>query len=136
MADGNLPARRKAPNILVVEDNPSIAECLRSVLAAVGYDVLVAANGRQGMDQICKIQPALVLLDLNLPDMHGGSLLKAVRADAAVKHIPVIVLTSSEKISDALNAVAFGANSYMTKPFDPANLVVNVAQFVKSPAGA
>ena len=82
MADGGVSVGRRAPIILIIEDNRSVAEMLVAVLGAVGFDTMVACTGAAAVEALATARPAVVLLDLHLPDMHGGAILRTIRADA------------------------------------------------------
>jgi DNA-binding response OmpR family regulator len=133
MVDEKSVQAANGPKILVVEDNGSVRECLETVLGSVGYRVCVAANGKDGLEKALLDRPAVVLLDLHLPDMHGGRILKAIREDARIASTPIIVLTASDKSSDVIQAVSRGANDYMTKPFDSASLITKVSRYARLP---
>jgi len=125
------PARQQnAPKIVVIEDNAAVATIYVTVLTAAGYEVNVAENARSGMRQIRLVRPDLVLLDLNLPDAPGTAVLKAIRADEALKTLPVIVLTASTRVTDMLEAVSAGADDCAIKPCEPAALLYKVAHLL------
>jgi len=119
---------RVGPKIVVIEDNVSVSQYLATVLEAVGYRVLTANTAKAGWELAVAEHPAVVLLDLHLPDMHGGKVLNAIRNDAKLKTTPVIVLTGSEKVSDVTAAVSRGASDYVTKPCDAATLLEKVGR--------
>ena len=125
------PARQQnAPKIVVIEDNAAVATIYVTVLTAAGYEVNVAEDARSGMRQIRLVRPDLVLLDLNLPDAPGTAVLRAIRADAALKTLPVIVLTASTRVTDMLEAVSAGADDCAIKPCEPAALLHKVAHLL------
>jgi CheY-like chemotaxis protein len=116
--------------ILLVEDNPDDQKLTLRALKKnhIANEVVIASDGAQALDYLfgtgefegrdTRIQPALVLLDLNLPKIDGLSVLTAVRADPRTKLVPIVVLTSSAEEQDLLMSYQSGVNSYVRKPVD------------------
>jgi two-component system response regulator len=116
--------------ILVVEDNPDDEEFTLRALhqANVSNEIVVTRDGREALDYLfgegqyagrdLDSMPAVILLDLKLPKLNGIEVLKRVRAEAATRFIPVVVLTSSSEDEDMLNSYHSGANSYVRKPVE------------------
>ena len=111
--------------ILLVEDNPADAELIRGILeeSKVLMDVSTARNGVEAMEFLRadgnstrERRPDLILLDLNLPKRGGLDVLTSIKADATLRFIPVVILTSSDSEADVLNSYDLGANCYVTKP--------------------
>lgn len=109
--------------IIVVEDDASIAELLQLYLTREGYEVAATAEGRAAADLVRTRQPVLVILDLMLPDQPGFQVLKTLRA---FSQVPVIVLTAKDADQDKILGLELGADDYMTKPFNPGELVARV----------
>ena len=109
--------------ILIVEDDPTVAQLIRLYLAKDGYHVVTAATGPDGVNMARESQPALILLDLMLPGMDGTEVCKAVRAESDV---PVIMVTARVEEEDRLSGLDLGADDYVTKPFSPRELVARV----------
>jgi DNA-binding response OmpR family regulator len=105
--------------ILVVDDDADLTKLLAAVLSKE-YEVLVAASGRQGLRLCAKHRPQLVLLDLQLPDISGMEVLKAILARH--RDTAVVVLSANPALSLAREIVKMGARDYMSKPFDMAGL--------------
>jgi len=114
-------------NLLLVEDNPAdsfvFEEALREV-APSACRLVVAETGQTALDVLFRLgkhenapRPDLILLDLNLPGLHGHEVLRTIKEDRSLRRIPVVVLTSSRAASDVLEAYDRGANSYLQKPF-------------------
>ena len=101
--------------ILVCEDEPDIAEILRSFLSAQGYVVSTTATGAEALERIAEIQPDLVLLDLMLPDQDGWEVLEEIRKTGTR---PVILLTALGRVEDKVRGLSHGADDYISKPFD------------------
>lgn len=100
--------------LLAIDDEAAIRKLLRIGLAADGYDVTEAGTGREGLQRCARDNPAVVLLDLGLPDMDGQAVLRELRAWSGV---PVIVLSVRDDEASVVTALDSGANDYMTKPF-------------------
>jgi two-component system, OmpR family, KDP operon response regulator KdpE len=100
--------------VLVVDDEPPIRKLLRTGLAAHGYHVIEAPNGKTALEQL-DASPNLVILDLGLPDMHGHELLKTIRSRN--DSVPIIILSSRDDETGKVEALDLGADDYVTKPF-------------------
>src|SRR5947208_12654606 len=109
--------------ILVVEDDPTLRLVLQDNLRSEGYDVEVAADGVSGVRNSRAIIPDLIVLDLTLPDCDGFELLPVLRQSGQV---PIIVLTARTQQAEKLKGLALGADDYITKPFDPEELLARV----------
>src|SRR5499427_2484049 len=103
-----------APKILVVDDEPPIRKLLRMGLSSQGYDVLEASDGKSALELLAK-KPALVILDLGLPDIDGHDLLRRIRHRQ--ENMPIIVLSSRGDEAGKVAALDLGADDYVTKPF-------------------
>jgi DNA-binding response OmpR family regulator len=106
--------------ILVVEDDLQIAELIGRELAHRGYDVLKAHNGAQALVSLARDRPALVLLDMGLPDLDGSDVLRQVRESG--NPVPVIVLTARDQQHERVGGLRAGADDYVVKPFDMVEL--------------
>ena len=113
-------------SILVVDDDPRILRMLCSFLKADGYDVVTAENGTAALDALAKSPPALVLLDLNLPDIDGDEVFRRARADG---YEGPIVLISADMRAQQI-AGSLGA-AFLEKPFDPLDLFALVAELTE-----
>jgi DNA-binding response OmpR family regulator len=114
--------------ILVVDDELKIVEVVRSYLENSGYEVSSAYTGKEAIRLFDAADPALVVLDLMLPDMTGEEVCKAIRRRSAV---PVIMLTAKIGEEDILKGLDIGADDYVTKPFSPRQLVARVAAVLR-----
>ena len=112
-----------APRILIVEDEESLADSVRYNLEREGYSVGVAADGRAAMDQFRSSSPALVILDLMLPEMSGLDVCRAIRSESDV---PIIMVTAKDSEADKVAGLELGADDYVTKPFSVRELVSRV----------
>ena len=108
--------------ILLVEDNPDDVQLTLRAFKKSGIvnDVLVAIDGVDALEKLSALDhlPTVILLDLKLPRMSGLEFLKTVRADERLKHVPVVVLTTSSEQQDILKSYNLGANSYIRKPVE------------------
>ncbi len=115
------------PKILMVEDDESTANLVRSLLEQEGYEVLHAADGRQAKALIDETTPPqLVLLDVKLPYMGGLALVTHIRRKPDWFHVPVIMLTADAMKQDVVRALDSGANDYVVKPFNPEELMARL----------
>ena len=114
--------------ILVVEDTKNIAMALSFCLEAAGYDVVVAEDGVTALASISESPPDLVLLDLVLPRMNGFLVLEAMKQDAQMREVPVVVLSARSDDKDIERARALGAREYLVKPFTPQDLLTVVRE--------
>jgi two-component system alkaline phosphatase synthesis response regulator PhoP len=109
--------------ILVVDDEPKIAQIARDYLDYAGFRVATAADGRGALRAVARERPDLIVLDLRLPDMDGLDVTRSVRQSSVV---PIIMLTARGEETDKLVGLELGADDYMTKPFSPKELVARV----------
>lgn len=112
--------------ILLIEDDKSIRELLRSTLEEQGYEVLAAEDGPNGLAIALQSVPHLILLDLVLPGLDGFEVCRRLRASLKTSHIPIIMLTARSSMLDKLAGLDLGADDYVTKPFDTDELLARV----------
>ncbi len=119
------------PNILVVDDSPTIR---RMVIASLdelqGASFDQAGSGLEAIERLALAPVNLMILDLNMPDLHGIKVLKFVRQHNAYREIPIIVLTTRGDEASRASALTAGASLYLTKPFDPATPVRHVCELL------
>jgi two-component system, chemotaxis family, chemotaxis protein CheY len=117
--------------ILVVDDSPTIRRMVRASLASLpGVTFAEAASGLQAIEALAVSRVQMVILDLNMPDMHGLDVLRFVRSHDNYKHVPVLILTTRGDQVSRDAAVQAGASAYMTKPFAPAALAASVTELL------
>jgi DNA-binding response OmpR family regulator len=116
--------------ILIVDDEPDLVETVRYPLEMEGYQVLVAYNGEEGLNQARKDSPDLIILDLMLPKLDGYKVCRLLKFDERYKHIPILMLTAKTQEKDRLLGKETGADDYMTKPFDFDKLLEKVNSYL------
>ena len=119
-----------SPLILIVEDDALMQKMALKVLRARGYSCEVANNGREAVEMAGRFHPALVLMDLSLPEMNGWEATRALKADPALAAIPVIAITAHAMVGDRETALAAGCSECLTKPYEIVDLVRVVERFV------
>jgi two-component system cell cycle response regulator DivK len=117
-------------HILVVEDQEDNRQILRDLLGNSGYELSEAENGEQALAAVARRRPDLILMDIQLPVMDGYEATRRIKADPALKSIPVIVVTSYALSGDESKARAAGCDAYVTKPFSPRQLLAKVKEFL------
>lgn len=118
--------------ILVVDDEDKIVEVVKSYLENSGYSVYTAFNGSQALEMYERVNPALIILDLMLPDLSGEEICRTIRKRSAV---PIIMLTAKVEEEDILKGLDIGADDYVTKPFSPRQLVARVGALLRRVSG-
>lgn len=116
--------------ILVAEDSPTQAEHLRYLLETAGYQVTLAASGVEGLQQVRREPPDLIISDVVMPDMDGFDFCRAVKANAATRHIPFVILTVLNEPADVIIGLECGADNFITKPFDDDYLLLRVERIL------
>jgi two-component system chemotaxis response regulator CheY len=122
-------------HILIVDDSSTIRRMVRASLSPLALDVIEAASGLEAIEQLAVGTVQLMVLDLNMPDMHGLEVLGFVRANQRFQQLPVIVLTTRDDEASRVAAIAAGATRYLTKPFTPQALLGEARKLVLGPAG-
>lgn len=123
LAEEHYDANR--PTILYAEDNPDLRRYIRDLLRD-DYNVFLAPDGREGLDQIRRSKPDLVLVDQMMPNMSGRDLLAAIRSDEHIRHLPVIFLTARAGSDVRVESLEAGADDYLTKPFEEDELLARI----------
>ncbi len=117
--------------ILVVDDDREIVSVVRDYLECAGFQVLTAYNGETALHCIRREHPALVVLDLMLPDRDGWDITRIVRADEVLKYTPIIMLTARSDDIEKIVGLELGADDYVTKPFNPHEVVARVRSVLR-----
>jgi two-component system phosphate regulon response regulator PhoB len=121
--------------VLVVDDEPDVAELIRYHLKSSGYTVQVSFDPEEVPNLIRNFQPELMVLDVMMPGISGFELCSRIRKDPSVAHIPVIFLTAKSQPDDRVQGLELGADDYLTKPFVPKELVLRVQSLFRRAAG-
>jgi two-component system, OmpR family, phosphate regulon response regulator PhoB len=120
--------------IVIVEDEPDLQAVLDYNLRQAGHEVLVAARGSDGLALCRQRHPALLILDLMLPDMPGTEVCKALRTDPEGRSLPILILTAKQEEIDRVLGFELGADDYMTKPFSMRELLLRVQAILRRTA--
>lgn len=116
--------------ILVIEDNPENLELMTYLLAAFGHTTMTADTGTQGIDQAAAAAPDLIACDVQLPDIDGYEVVRRLKADPALKQIPVIAVSALAMVADREKGLRQGFDGYIAKPIDPESFVQQIEQFL------
>ena len=117
--------------ILIVDDSPTIRRMVAASLRGLSDAVFEeAGNGLEAIENLTRSPVDLMILDLNMPGMHGLEVLQFVRSHDRYRHIPIIILSTKYDAESRSSALAGGASHYMTKPFEPGALLAQVSQFL------
>jgi CheY-like chemotaxis protein len=125
---GGRGAPGQMPRVLVVDDEPSVRDLLRVNLELEGYDVVAASGGAEALELVASEHPDAVVCDLMMPGVDGMTVLRTLRGDPKTSKIPFVVVSAKAMRSDIKVALEAGADRYITKPFDPQDLVDAVAE--------
>jgi len=117
--------------ILFVEDDMDTYELVQFLMERNGYEMFLAANGRDGVSAAIKQKPDLILMDLSLPEMDGWSAAKKIKSNPGTKDIPIIALTAHALVNDRKRALDAGCDDYIVKPIDVDELIRIVSQALK-----
>lgn len=119
------------PQILVVDDDKSILKIVQAYLEQAGYEVLTAGNGTTAMHTLISEKPDLLILDIMLPDRDGWEITNTIRQDKRVSKTPIIMLTARVDDGDKIFGLELGADDYVTKPFNPREIVARVRALLR-----
>ncbi|MBI3291190.1 MAG: response regulator [Elusimicrobia bacterium] len=126
---------RERRRILLIDDDHDLVRLVASLLERAGYEVVTSPDGEQGLAQVIRESPDLVLLDLNLPGIHGFDVLTRLKQDAATRAVPVVILTTSGQPADRDRAFRLGATDYIVKSPRLATLADQVRRALTGPKG-
>ncbi len=119
--------------ILIVDDEKRIVDIVKAYLEREGYEISAAYDGKAALETVSRWSPDLVILDLMLPQVSGWDVCRALRTDTATT-IPIIILTARDDVTDKIIGLELGADDYVTKPFDPKELVSRVKAVLRRTA--
>lgn len=117
--------------ILAVDDSPSMRDMVRITLTGAGFDVTPAADGQAALELARQSSFDLVLSDVNMPNMDGISLIRALRAQSAYRHTPILMLTTEGSMERKREGKDAGATGWIVKPFDPDQLVATMQRVLR-----
>ncbi len=120
------------PRVLVVDDEINIVRLIQVNLQRQGYEVETANNGAQALAKIKESRPDLLVSDVMMPEMDGFELLANIRRDPTLMDLPVIMLTAKAQDADVMTGYRTGADMYLTKPFNPAELIAFAKRILSS----
>lgn len=117
----------KVQRVVYIEDEQEMIDLVRLILSRKGYELIGAAGGREGLEEVRRTRPDLVLLDLMMPDMDGWDVYQQMKADEETRSIPVIVVTAkAQSIDKVLGLHIAKVDDYIAKPFSPHELLDSV----------
>jgi len=117
--------------ILIVDDDPDILDVLRITLEDEGYEIAEAHDGKEALDIVKKVNPALLITDFKMPLVNGDEVCKTLKQDILIQHMPIIMLTGKGEVSDKVHGINAGADDYIVKPFEPQELVARVKMLLR-----
>lgn len=117
--------------LLVVDDEMAITNVIRLGMEHAGFTVSCAAEGYHALDMAQRLKPDLVILDVMLPDLDGFEICRRLRENQATSNIPILMLTAKDDVKDRVQGLDIGADDYVTKPFDLAELVARVRALLR-----
>ena len=112
--------------ILLVDDEPDFVETVEFFLSGSNYQVFVAKNGKEALEQAEREKPDLILMDVMMPEMDGLEACRHFKNHSSLKSVPIIMLTAKGQVQDVKDAFAAGADSYVVKPFNLPDLVKRI----------
>jgi two-component system alkaline phosphatase synthesis response regulator PhoP/two-component system response regulator VicR len=121
-------------HILAVDDEPNIRRLLEVNLQRAGYQVTTASDGQDALEKFSRARPDLVLLDVMMPRIDGFEVLRRLKADPGTAGVPILMLTAKAQDADIFNGLRSGADFYLTKPFNPMELLMWVKRVLDAPA--
>ncbi len=120
-----------AKTILYIEDNPENRMLIRRVLQVEGYTVVEADTGKQGLASAETLQPDLILIDINLPEMDGYEVTRRLKQLEHLREVPIVAMTANVMRGDREKTLAAGCDGYIQKPIDVDQLPVQIARFLE-----
>jgi phosphate regulon transcriptional regulator PhoB len=129
-------AGQRLGRILVVEDEPDVAEMIRYNVSREGYEVAVVKNGADAIERARELRPDVVLLDIMIPQLNGWEVCRRLKQEPRTRPIPIIMVTGRVEEGDKILGFEMGADDYITKPFSPRELVARIRAVVRRGAPA
>ena len=119
------------PRILAIDDSPIIHKIITSALTPLGYEVITAPDGEQGLALVRSVHPDLVITDVVMPGIDGYEVTRRLRRDPAFAYLPILVLTSQSSLDEKIRAFEAGADDHVVKPFEPGELAARLAGLLR-----
>ena len=129
----SLSPQRPSGTVLVVDDDDRIRKLVTTALRRAGYEIAVAASGKEAIERLAEATPDLIVSDVMMPELDGFGLLTYLRADPTLRTIPVIMLTAKGTTDDVVHGLDLGADDYLAKPFDMSELLARVRAKIERP---
>jgi CheY-like chemotaxis protein len=120
----------RMPRVLVVDDDPQVLKLLRLNFEMEGYDVVSASSGAEALELVGRDTPDVVVCDVMMPEIDGLEVVRRLRADPETVALPLVVVSAKAQRDDVREGLRLGADAYVTKPFDPAELIGIVADLL------
>jgi DNA-binding response OmpR family regulator len=120
----------RPPRVLVVDDTENVRELIRVNLELEGFEVHVACDGQEALDVVADVAPDLITMDVMMPGLDGLSAAARLKGSAATASIPIVMVTARAQTTDRAAGRAVGVDAYVTKPFDPDELVRTVRELL------
>jgi DNA-binding response OmpR family regulator len=124
-----------SPTILIADDDPVIQKLLAVNFEMEGYRVVTASDGAEALERVGSDHPDLAVLDVMMPKVDGLDVVRTLRADSATCTMPIILLSAKAQAVDINRGLEAGADAYVTKPFDPAELLDKAAALIRTAEG-
>ncbi|MGH2759146.1 MAG: response regulator transcription factor [Actinomycetota bacterium] len=118
------------PRVLVVDDDPQVLKLLRVNFELEGYDVLTATNGEEALDLVGRDSPDAIVCDVMMPGIDGLEVVRRLRAQPDTAGVPLVVVSAKAQRADVKAGLELGADAYVTKPFDPSELLTVVSDLL------
>jgi len=123
-------SRLRSPSVLIVEDNQDVIQYICSILE-MDYRLISAENGKAGMEKALETHPDIIISDVMMPEMGGFEFCQKVKSDERISHIPVILLTAKADLESKIEGLEFGADDYISKPFDAEELKIRIKNLLE-----
>jgi len=119
------------PRVLIVDDKEHNIRYLESLLSKQGYDIVVAHNGKEGLEQAAQAKPELIVLDVLMPDMDGFAVTRALRSRPETRAVPILMVTALNDVNAKLKGFEVGADDFLSRPFNGVELLARVKSLLR-----